>query len=206
MRKIFTAAMAAAAISAATPAAAITFAGTFAVTDYNTDDGLIIDVSPSNGPFAFDLDFVGDTETEYLFNISTPESDVGADDLVPQPIEVTFSFTSPELFGGSVPGSTNGESTWAWVWIFPVNFQNGTVDWTTTQIAFGNGGLLSVDLTETEFGQGKYGLSSKTAKVKAKFTLDAVPTAVPEPASWALMIGGFGMAGATLRRRRALVA
>ena len=27
---------------------------------------------------------------------------------------------------------------------------------------------------------------------------------VPEPASWALMIGGFGLAGAALRRRRAL--
>ncbi|MGZ3376624.1 MAG: PEPxxWA-CTERM sorting domain-containing protein, partial [Phenylobacterium sp.] len=26
--------------------------------------------------------------------------------------------------------------------------------------------------------------------------------AVPEPASWALMIGGFGLAGAALRRRR----
>lgn len=32
------------------------------------------------------------------------------------------------------------------------------------------------------------------------YTLDA---AVPEPASWALMIGGFGMVGASLRRRRA---
>ena len=30
--------------------------------------------------------------------------------------------------------------------------------------------------------------------------------AVPEPASWALMIAGFGLAGATLRRRRAHVA
>ncbi len=29
---------------------------------------------------------------------------------------------------------------------------------------------------------------------------------VPEPASWALMIGGFGMAGAMLRRRRAITA
>jgi hypothetical protein len=30
--------------------------------------------------------------------------------------------------------------------------------------------------------------------------------AVPEPASWALMIGGFGLAGAALRRRRQMAA
>lgn len=28
------------------------------------------------------------------------------------------------------------------------------------------------------------------------------PTAVPEPASWAMMLGGFGVAGAAMRRRR----
>ena len=32
------------------------------------------------------------------------------------------------------------------------------------------------------------------------------PAGVPEPATWALMIGGFGMAGAALRRRRSAVA
>jgi len=32
------------------------------------------------------------------------------------------------------------------------------------------------------------------------------PTLVPEPATWALMIAGFGMAGAVLRRKRALAA
>jgi hypothetical protein len=32
------------------------------------------------------------------------------------------------------------------------------------------------------------------------------PGGVPEPAAWALMIGGFGLAGATLRRRRATLA
>lgn len=31
-------------------------------------------------------------------------------------------------------------------------------------------------------------------------------TAVPEPSSWAMMIAGFGMVGATMRRRRRIVA
>ncbi len=39
----------------------------------------------------------------------------------------------------------------------------------------------------------------------ASFTGD-LPPAVPEPASWALMIGGFALAGATLRRRKAGIA
>ena len=38
---------------------------------------------------------------------------------------------------------------------------------------------------------------------RASLTSDG---AVPEPATWALMIGGFGLAGAALRRRRAAVA
>lgn len=40
-------------------------------------------------------------------------------------------------------------------------------------------------------------------------TYDGVRTpgpGIPEPSTWALMIGGFGLAGATLRRRRAAVA
>jgi hypothetical protein len=45
-------------------------------------------------------------------------------------------------------------------------------------------GLFRADLTVTKFADG----------------------AVPEPASWALMILGFGLAGATLRRRRAALA
>ena len=40
---------------------------------------------------------------------------------------------------------------------------------------------------------------------EVRFVFDP-SAAVPEPASWALMIGGFGLAGATLRRRRGVAA
>ncbi len=43
--------------------------------------------------------------------------------------------------------------------------------------------------------------------VADNFTFDGVAGApVPEPAAWALLIGGFGMAGAAVRRRRSSVA
>jgi hypothetical protein len=45
-----------------------------------------------------------------------------------------------------------------------------------------------------------YRLSMQTSVI----TVDPIPGGVPEPATWAMMIGGFGMAGAMLRRRRAL--
>lgn len=38
------------------------------------------------------------------------------------------------------------------------------------------------------------------------FEFDGLAGVVPEPASWALMIGGFGMAGAMIRRRKAALA
>jgi hypothetical protein len=36
-------------------------------------------------------------------------------------------------------------------------------------------------------------------------TIAAPPPAIPEPASWAMLIAGFGLTGAALRRRRAAV-
>ncbi len=56
------------------------------------------------------------------------------------------------------------------------------------------------------FGGGSNKVSSYTVTYDAEgtYTPPGVPGAVPEPASWALMIAGFGLAGASLRRRRLL--
>lgn len=40
--------------------------------------------------------------------------------------------------------------------------------------------------------------------ISVSYQVDSPATAVPEPASWALMISGFGMAGAMFRRGRGL--
>lgn len=37
-------------------------------------------------------------------------------------------------------------------------------------------------------------------------SVDLIGSSVPEPASWAMMLGGLGLAGAVLRRRRTLIA
>ena len=65
------------------------------------------------------------------------------------------------------------------------------------------GGFMEIDDTATDYGNN----NAKTTlhHAIAYLSVESVTTgAVPEPTSWALMIGGFGMAGAALRRRRML--
>jgi hypothetical protein len=56
----------------------------------------------------------------------------------------------------------------------------------------------------TEIDLGCDNCSGNTFHQFGDATMNLTVTSVPEPASWALMIGGFGMAGAALRRRRAV--
>ena len=51
---------------------------------------------------------------------------------------------------------------------------------------------------------GDSGSGARGAPGLDNVVLRAVPGAVPEPASWALMIGGFALAGGALRRRQAV--
>jgi hypothetical protein len=217
MRNIFTSAVAAATLAVAAgvaaPAAAVTFQGSYDVTAHTTDTpGLTVGVqklSPTN--LNFSLDSVGDTYTRDLFKIWTDETDVDpGEDTVAQPIDVAFSFTLPEIFGGDVDGTTNGESYWVWGFF---NVQQGTVTWNDDGVLPFSGGQLQIHLSNETFNEGLYGTEEGRrygSKVAATFTL-LPPGAggvggVPEPASWALMICGFGFAGGMLRHKRRIMA
>lgn len=74
--------------------------------------------------------------------------------------------------------------------------------------------LASYD-TANQFNDGVFSVNSvfdgsattgfaNTAGTITQFTGTAVSNGVPEPASWAMMVGGLGLAGTAMRRRRRL--
>jgi ethanolamine utilization microcompartment shell protein EutS len=211
-RTLVSSLVAATALLAAVPAAASNFAGDYDVLLNSADPGLKV----SYQPIASDVNGLnfslnqGQTATIGLFKLYTPEEAVNVeDDFASKPINVAFGFTLPDAFGGSVDGTTQGTGL---VTFLGVIFDAGTVTWAnggTQLINFGNGGQLLVDLDDATFNAGIVDLkpgAKKGAVISADFTLLKESVAVPEPASWALMISGFGMAGAILRHRRRIAA
>jgi hypothetical protein len=76
-------------------------------------------------------------------------------------------------------GSIGGSSTSA-----PVD------GWRTTIVRWNSG-----DLTQAALALNAYGYPQQVA-------YDDIALSVPEPSTWAMLIAGFGLAGAALRRRR----
>ncbi|MEW5684571.1 MAG: PEPxxWA-CTERM sorting domain-containing protein [Pseudomonadota bacterium] len=221
MNFLAAAAVAGGMIFAASHASATVFTlDNFTVTAHSTDaNGLKIEVAKLvNSPLTFDLSAPGvDPYTVDLFLLWTDDTWVNADDKAPKDISVSFNFTDPfPNMVDPVTGETKGQSKLGGL------FQNGVVSWdapTSFTWGYQNSGLMTISLSGGTFSGGIGGLnlipgvewidnSHFGYVVKATFDWDrnpvAAPSAAPEPATWALMIGGFGMAGATLRRRRSL--
>lgn len=199
MRHLITLAASVAAITLATSSAAnaTAFLGDYSATVNNADPGLVLATSDLPGAISFSLNNVGETATRNLFVLYTDESSLQSDDLVAKPISVAFSFTLPSAFGGTVTGDTYGQS------ILRGLFQKGHVTWDGPQVLnFGNGGQLQVSLNDADFNAGLFGLGKSGATIAGTFSL--VSAAVPEPATWTMMIAGFGLTGAAIRRRRAM--
>jgi hypothetical protein len=159
----------------------------------------VVHVTDLPGAINLNLPTVGSTQSVDLFTLWTNEGSVNlGEDTVAKPISVLFNFTAPSVFNGSVSGTTVG------IWGF---YELGHVSWNgPVDLNFGNGGVLRVSLNDASFNKGDWFSLDEGEKYGAKITGDfkLISNAVPEPATWAMMITGFGLVGATIRRRRAL--
>lgn len=117
------------------------------------------------------------------------------------PNVVTISFAASNAFGFDFGGLLGG----------PVQFS----------LAFSNGANAVTQVSLNSIGTTNaldfFGIVTDTAFTSVSISMNDAPAynaldnvtiggAVPEPATWALMIGGFGLAGSALRRRRAVTA
>lgn len=98
----------------------------------------------------------------------------------------------------------------------PVNFTFTTASGTTSETrfldalrglqaeVFNRSGLLSFTIGPRQYDPpNAFPVAGLVQIDNVGLTLDAAAPGVPEPASWAMLIAGFGLTGAALRRRRA---
>lgn len=74
---------------------------------------------------------------------------------------------------------------------------------TIGNLAIVQGGRFAIRWTDRDVAGSDHGLAIDDLTLTATLA-SPPPSGVPEPAAWAMLIGGFGLAGAALRRRPAL--
>lgn len=223
-RKLIAALAATAAVAfTASAANATVFTGTWSVQVLNNvDPGLVVAGVPDAD--AFNVNLGAAPQSFDMFDIFTNEGSIEWDDLTnPKTVALTFNFTAPGENNGpiNIGGQTVGYSIFGVVQGGKLTWNNGgvgTFNWGVGNPNYSAPGKMTISVNGGTFNEGWFGTDRDCNKhnicnpgaegltVAATFDWDNDPVGVPEPATWALMISGFGMAGATLRRRRALTA
>jgi hypothetical protein len=119
----------------------------------------------------------------------------------------TINFNSPVQFFSFLLGSLDTYNTLTLTFANNggTSILNGAaiVGKNNSDFTFNSNGNSAVAGRVTYDANGGNGITSATfSSSQAAFEFDAIATAVPEPATWGLMILGVGFAGAQLRTRR----
>ena len=148
---------------------------------------------------------------QYIYpDISAMEQDLGSN-LVgtdgPTPFDPYFKFS----FTDTTATTSNFQFAAAWGSApfngFRLYDVNGTIAAFTSVTINPSSNLLGLDASRITFDANNIYVNWDGLSVSAStFVTLNISGAVPEPASWALMIAGFGMVGFAARRRRAVVA
>jgi hypothetical protein len=216
MKKVLSMAAAGAALvlaaGLATSASATTYIGTYTITA-NTSDSAGLQISTEHDfTLNFGLNGVASLSPVDLFDIWTNSTSLDSNDGTHKDISVLFNFSSPGAQNGTVTGDTFGvNGSWNYgqvTWDGPIAINFGA---TTLHIALDGATFNADEDTEGYWSGGHFHSGCDNclndgqyydADVVAHFSQTLNAGGVPEPASWALMISGFGMTGAMLRRRR----
>lgn len=176
-------------------------------------DGLFGDAGADLTRTAYSLSFAADTSGFYSDGIDGEYSMIGYCCSVAA--TMTIGGRSYTIDGSSAQTTIAQWAAPAWGYGYQINAEadaaNG--DWTNASVAslddfFGGLNLLTPlshtvsndDATSAIFSGGNTWLDLRVSTVSVATA--NVPAPAPEPASWAMMIGGFGLIGTVLRRNR----
>lgn len=100
-------------------------------------------------------------------------------------------------------------STWMGTGIASLDGSQNNFIFVDSDLAGGDGGFSNFFYSIGDIGDaainltsGQYGTTTPPTAFRAHVITQQVQAAVPEPASWGMMLGGFGLVGASLRSRR----